>query len=145
MKTKGFTLIELLVTVAVLAILAAMLFPIYARASRGARKTDCINRIGQLSLACRLYLEDWEQTPILQDPSGTGYLWARWPNGRMAPPMAVQLAAYAGSRDAAQHLLRCAEPRGGRGYQQDPTKRPWTLTANDTSHPGPMVERDLMR
>jgi prepilin-type N-terminal cleavage/methylation domain-containing protein len=45
MKRNGaFTLIELLVTIATIAILAAMLFPVYSRATEQSHRTACQNK-----------------------------------------------------------------------------------------------------
>jgi len=56
---RAFTLIELLVVVAVIAALAAILFPVFARARERARQTHCANNLRQLGVAIRLYMDDW--------------------------------------------------------------------------------------
>jgi prepilin-type N-terminal cleavage/methylation domain-containing protein/prepilin-type processing-associated H-X9-DG protein len=55
---EGFTLIELLVTMAVIAILAALLLPALAGAQAKGLATYCSNNLRQLSLACVLYTDD---------------------------------------------------------------------------------------
>lgn len=57
----GFTLIELLVVVAIIAILAAIMFPAFAAARENARKTSCLTHIKQLGLAQSMYLGDWDE------------------------------------------------------------------------------------
>jgi prepilin-type N-terminal cleavage/methylation domain-containing protein len=52
---KGFTLIELLVVVAIIAILAAILFPVFTQARESAKKTACLSNLKQIGLAIRLY------------------------------------------------------------------------------------------
>jgi prepilin-type N-terminal cleavage/methylation domain-containing protein/prepilin-type processing-associated H-X9-DG protein len=59
---RGFTLIELLVVVAILAIIAAILFPVFARAREKARQTACLSAMKQLGLATLLYAQDWDET-----------------------------------------------------------------------------------
>jgi prepilin-type N-terminal cleavage/methylation domain-containing protein/prepilin-type processing-associated H-X9-DG protein len=61
----GFTLIELLVVVAIVAILAAILFPVFARAREKARATACLNNQRQIATAVLLYVQDHEE--ILPD------------------------------------------------------------------------------
>ncbi len=60
MKHKGFTLIELLVVIGIIAVLAAILFPVFAQAREQARKTKCMNNMKQIYLAFRFYADDWD-------------------------------------------------------------------------------------
>lgn len=56
---RGFTLIELLVVIAVIAILAAMLLPAFARAKDRARQASCFCNLRQVAVAARLYMDDF--------------------------------------------------------------------------------------
>ncbi|HEX8834917.1 MAG TPA: type II secretion system protein [Abditibacteriaceae bacterium] len=55
---RGFTLIELLVVVAVIAILAAILFPVFSSARERARRTACVSNGRQIGLAFMQYTQD---------------------------------------------------------------------------------------
>ena len=59
---RGFTLIELLVVVAIIAILAAILFPVFARAREKARQSTCQSNQKQIALAMRMYMQDYDET-----------------------------------------------------------------------------------
>jgi prepilin-type N-terminal cleavage/methylation domain-containing protein/prepilin-type processing-associated H-X9-DG protein len=56
----GFTLIELLVVVAILSILASMLFPVMAQAHSKGRQTVCLSNLQQLAKAQLMYAQDWD-------------------------------------------------------------------------------------
>jgi prepilin-type N-terminal cleavage/methylation domain-containing protein/prepilin-type processing-associated H-X9-DG protein len=62
---KGFTLVELLVVIALIVILAALLFPVFAQARESARKTRCLNNLRQIATAVMMYAADYdERLPI---------------------------------------------------------------------------------
>ena len=56
---KPFTLVELLVVIAITAILAGMLLPALNRSREGARRTQCISQVKQLTAAMLAYTGDW--------------------------------------------------------------------------------------
>jgi prepilin-type N-terminal cleavage/methylation domain-containing protein/prepilin-type processing-associated H-X9-DG protein len=58
--SRAFTLIELLVVIAIIAILAAILFPVFAQARAQAYKAACTSNLKQISLAFRMYSDDWD-------------------------------------------------------------------------------------
>ena len=67
-KKHGFTLIEILVVLAVLAILTAILLPVFASARHRARMTACASNLHQISLALHQYAADNDGDYPLNDP-----------------------------------------------------------------------------
>src|SRR3978361_1893742 len=62
MKTRfGFTLIELLVVIAIIAILSAILFPVFAKVREKARQTSCASNMKQMGLATAQYNQDYDE------------------------------------------------------------------------------------
>jgi len=74
----GFTLIELLVVVAILSVLAAILFPVFAQAREMARRTTCLSNPRQLAAAHHLYVQDYDELLPAWFVSGPGQL-ISWP------------------------------------------------------------------
>lgn len=76
MRKRGFTLIELLVVISIIAVLAAILFPVFAQAKESAKNTADLSGARQVGLANKLYLADHDDTmPIFyaynsQPPAG---------------------------------------------------------------------------
>lgn len=56
----GFTLIEVLVVIAIIAVLAAILFPVLATARESARTTACQSNLRQIGLAIKQYIQDFD-------------------------------------------------------------------------------------
>jgi prepilin-type N-terminal cleavage/methylation domain-containing protein/prepilin-type processing-associated H-X9-DG protein len=59
-KAAAFSLVELLVVTAILAILAAITFPIYRGAVLAAKRTVCINNFGSIAKAVLMYQADYD-------------------------------------------------------------------------------------
>jgi len=57
-RSRAMTLIEVLFVIAVIATLAAILFPVFARARECARKHSCLSNLVNIGLALQMYAED---------------------------------------------------------------------------------------
>jgi len=55
---KAFTLIELLIVIAIIAILAAILFPVFGRARENARRSSCQSNLKQIGMGILQYVQD---------------------------------------------------------------------------------------
>src|ERR1051325_2523252 len=80
---RGFTLIELLTVIAIIGILAGLLFPVMAQVREGMRKTQCSTNIHQITQAMKMYRDDWRVYPdaIYGVKYGTGPFGLRLANG----------------------------------------------------------------
>ncbi|HET6455348.1 MAG TPA: prepilin-type N-terminal cleavage/methylation domain-containing protein [Armatimonadota bacterium] len=78
MKRNGFTLVEILVVMAVIGILSAFLYPVFARAKARAHQVTCINNLKQLAEAIQLYEQDYDgmAMPVrISMHAEWGYMW----------------------------------------------------------------------
>jgi prepilin-type processing-associated H-X9-DG protein/prepilin-type N-terminal cleavage/methylation domain-containing protein len=57
-RGSGFTLVELLSVIAVIALLAGLLFPALATAQARGRASACVSNLGQIGVALTIYLSD---------------------------------------------------------------------------------------
>ena len=68
-KKTAFTLIEILVVIAIIAILAAILFPVFGRARENARRSSCQSNKKQIGIGFAQYTQDYdERFPIADIP-----------------------------------------------------------------------------
>jgi prepilin-type N-terminal cleavage/methylation domain-containing protein len=90
-KRPGFTMVEMLTVIAVIAILAAILFPVFAQARKKVHQTRCISNMHQVSQALTLYHDANNRYPLALDSFQVGAVRFR--------PMAAQ------ARD--ESMFRC--------------------------------------
>jgi prepilin-type processing-associated H-X9-DG protein len=58
--------------IAIIAILAAILFPVFARAREKARQTSCLNNMKQIGTSIMMYVQDYDETfPVWTMQGGT--------------------------------------------------------------------------
>lgn len=90
-RQLGFTLIELLTVIAIIAILAAIIFPVYARAKDSAYRSSDIGSMNELRSALQLYRIDQGGYP----PALLGYVsrYASGPNAGNVIP-ASEITGY---------------------------------------------------
>ncbi len=100
-KRRAFTLVELLVVIGILAVLTAILFPVFAQTREKGRQTSCQSNLRQIGLAIRLYAQDADETMV---PKYNCLAWSATypdhcvspelqPNGLLDPPLPQWLAS----------------------------------------------------
>lgn len=58
MKRRAFTLIEMLLVIAIILILAGLLYPVFTSARESVHQAGCVTHLRQIGIALRLYLND---------------------------------------------------------------------------------------
>lgn len=58
---KGWTLMELLIVIAIVVVLASLVYAIGAYALEQSRQGQCISNLRQIGIALKLYMEDYKQ------------------------------------------------------------------------------------
>jgi prepilin-type N-terminal cleavage/methylation domain-containing protein len=57
---RGFTMMEMTFVISIIAVLAAILFPVFARAREAARRTSCASNLSQLGGALNMYAQAYD-------------------------------------------------------------------------------------
>jgi prepilin-type N-terminal cleavage/methylation domain-containing protein/prepilin-type processing-associated H-X9-DG protein len=65
---RAFTLIEILIVIAIIALLAAILFPVFSRARESARRSSCASNLRQMMLAANQYAQDHDERLPCDEP-----------------------------------------------------------------------------
>ncbi|MCW5941021.1 MAG: prepilin-type N-terminal cleavage/methylation domain-containing protein [Fimbriimonadaceae bacterium] len=114
---RGFTLIEVLTAIAIIAVLAGILFPVLSRARDGGRQTTCLSNLGQVGRAIGLYMADYDDVfPYAIDPSDRDRpeIWSRYPEFQAQIPFMPflhdALFPYVKARD----VFRCPADSGAK-------------------------------
>jgi prepilin-type N-terminal cleavage/methylation domain-containing protein len=67
--SRGMTLVELLIVIAIIGVLAALLFPLFGAARRESKSSVCASNLHQLGLSVQAYTQDWDDhIPYAADP-----------------------------------------------------------------------------
>jgi prepilin-type N-terminal cleavage/methylation domain-containing protein len=108
-RNPGFTLIELLVVISIIAVLAAIIFPVFAGARESARRTACVSNLKQLGMALSMYKVEydgtWPSAPALYAPAFNQLNGSILPGP--LPPLTYTLAPYLKNND----IWRCPSSR----------------------------------
>jgi prepilin-type N-terminal cleavage/methylation domain-containing protein len=72
-RPSGFTLIEMLVVIAIISVLAGILFPVFAKARSRARETTALSNLRQIGAALPMYAADYDEHLPNRWPIWPGY------------------------------------------------------------------------
>jgi prepilin-type N-terminal cleavage/methylation domain-containing protein/prepilin-type processing-associated H-X9-DG protein len=119
---RAFTLTELLLVIALLTALAALLFPAFAAARRSARQTNCLSNLRQISVAHRLYVEEYDEA--------LPFWWVGGPSGAVA--WTEYLRPYYRSPQILDQQLSSPSDRAAWGWLADYALCAWGPFGNYT-------------
>ena len=111
----AFSLVELLIAIAILALLAALLFPAYARARGQARAVACASNMRQAGMAFAMYAQDYDGLyPYAKDPADayTPQIWNAYPEFKAQIPTMAWVHEALGPYVKARDLFHCPSDSG---------------------------------
>jgi general secretion pathway protein G len=114
-RRAAFTLIELLTVIGIIAILAAILFPVFAAARGKAREIVCVSNLRQIGLAIRMYAQDYDEIyPWAVDPTDkyTPVIWSMYPEFQAQIPFMPFMHEVLQPYIRSQEIFRCPSDTG---------------------------------
>jgi prepilin-type N-terminal cleavage/methylation domain-containing protein/prepilin-type processing-associated H-X9-DG protein len=125
-KNRAFTLIELLVVISIIALLAAILFPVFGRVREKARQTTCQSNLKQFGNALMLYTQDYdERMPLAITHINQIGPYTAQANGVEEFGIHMEIMPYVKSREA----FHCPDDRG---FQEASTSGGFAVPAGVT-------------
>ena len=125
MQRRAFTLIERLVVIAIIAILAAILFPVFAQAKTAAKKTNDLSQLKQHGLSTMMYIGDYDDKfPAIPAAGG----WTGMAANSMGPHWADRLFPYVKNKGIFSDPSNTRQLYFDQGYW-----KPGQRSATDTS------------
>ena len=120
---KAFTLIELLVVIGIVAILAALLVPVFNRGKESARSVSCVNNLHQIGIGLQLYVSDnGNKLPTVFD----------WSSSSTNTPLLNQVLFHS---VGSSNVFRCPSDRNG-VFEESGSSYSWNFLLNgqDADH-----------
>lgn len=114
-KGRAFTLVEMLVVIAIIALLAALLFPVFLSARGKAREISCLANLHQLGLSIGMYMQDYDSYyPYMVDPADryTPQIWAEDPSFMAQIPYITPLQDALYSYTKSKEVFHCPADTG---------------------------------
>lgn len=139
-RRPGFTVLELLISMAIVAILIALLVPMLVQARRHAQQTLCMNNVRQIGIGWQAYIADNEVFPTADSNPAWRFAGVRFvggTEGRAVADEARPLTEYLHPAERATgtvnsgSIYRCPEDRG-LFVVEDSSSHPTSLTDNRT-------------
>jgi prepilin-type processing-associated H-X9-DG protein len=92
------------VVIAIIAILAAILFPVFAQAREKARQSTCLSNLNQIGKACMMYEQDYDEM-VLPAFAGAQAFGNQWPE--LAEPYIKNLGSFSGGYNMRGKVFDC--------------------------------------
>lgn len=128
-SVNGFTLIELLVVIAIIAILAALLLPVFGRAKAKARNAVCLSQLRQLGVTTRLYANDNENRMPAAELLPSVSIDPAKPLGRIRDVLGSLINQNGGGTNASANVFRCPQDQIGM-FEKEGSSYEWNTDLN---------------